>query len=211
LFSANEIGRLLKAALSLGPQASLRPHTLSTLLGLLASSGLRASEALNLTVTDVLLDLDPPQLQIRKTKFHKSRLVPVHQTVANKLRHYGELRHYLNYDGLSDSFFVSEQGSPVRYKALNDAFQKLVRGLGIEAKDGSRRPSLHSLRHGFAVNRLRAWYQQGIDVRAHLPQLSVYLGHLEPAQTYWYLSTTPELLSEAARSFSAYVMAGGEP
>jgi len=181
-------------------------------MGLLASSGLRASEALNLTVTDVLLDLDPPRLQIRKTKFHKSRLVPIHQTVANKLRPYAELRHYLNYDGLSDSFFVSEQGSPVRYKALNDAFQKLVRGLGIEAKDGSRRPSLHSLRHGFAVNRLRAWYQQGIDVRAHLPQLSVYLGHLEPAQTYWYLSATPELLSEAARSFAAYVMAaGGEP
>jgi integrase/recombinase XerD len=148
LFSANEIGRLLKAALSLGPQASLRPHTLSTLLGLLASSGLRASEALNPTVTDLLLDLDPPRLQIRKTKFHKSRLVPIHQTVANKLRQYAELRHYLNYDGLSDSFFVSEQGSPVRYKALNDAFQKLVRGLGIEARDGNRRPNLHSLRTG---------------------------------------------------------------
>jgi len=86
LFSADEIGLLLKAALSLGPQASLRPHTLSTLLGLLASSGLRASEALNPTVTDLLLDLDPPRLQIRKTKFHKSRLVPIHQTVANKLR-----------------------------------------------------------------------------------------------------------------------------
>ena len=211
LFSADEISRLLKAALSLGPRASLRPHTLSTLLGLLASSGLRASEALNLTVRDVLLDLDPPRLQIRKAKFHKSRLVPIHQTVANKLRQYAELRHHLNYDGLSDSFFVSEQGSPIRYKALKDAFQKLVRGLGIKARDGSRRPSLHSLRHGFAVNRLRAWYQQGIDVMAHLPQLSVYLGHLEPAHTYWYLTATPELLSEAARSFATYAMAGGEP
>ena len=106
---------------------------------------------------------------------------------------------------------MSEQGSPVRYKVLNDAFQKLVRGLGIEARDGSRRPSLHSLRHGFAVNRLRAWYQRGIDVMAHLPQLSVYLGHLEPAQTYWYLTATPELLSEAARSFATYATAGGEP
>jgi integrase/recombinase XerD len=105
---------------------------------------------------------------------------------------------------------VSEQGSHISYKALNDAFQKLVSALRIQARDGSRRPSLNSLRHGFAVARIRSWYQQGIDVRAHLPELSVYLGHLEPAHTYWYLSATPELLSEAARSFAAYAIAGGE-
>jgi integrase/recombinase XerD len=183
LFSAEEISLLLKAASSLGPQASLRPHTLSTLLGLLASSGLRASEALNLTIRDVLLNLDPPRLDIRQTKFHKSRLVPIHETVANKLHQYAELRRRLNYDGLSDYFFVSEQGRRIRYMAIYNTFQKLVSSLGIEAKDGSRKPSLHSLRHGFAVDRLRTWYQQGVDVRAHLPQLSVYLGHLEPAHT----------------------------
>jgi integrase/recombinase XerD len=210
LFSAEEVNRLLNAALSLGPRASLRPHTLSTLFGLLTSCGLRASEALKLTVNDVLLDLDPPRLQIRNTKFHKSRWVPIHPSVATKLAQYAEHRRRLNYDGLSDYFFVSEQGSRLRYKAFNDAFQKLVRALGLEARDGSRQPSLHSLRHGFAVDRLRAWHQQGIDVGAQLPQLSVYLGHLEPAHTYWYLSATPELLSEAARSFAAYAQAGGE-
>jgi integrase/recombinase XerD len=210
LFSTEEISRLLNAALSVGAQASLQPRTLSTLLGLLVSSGLRANEALNLEVSDVLLDLDPPQLEIRKTKFNKSRLVPIHETVANKLRQYAELRHRLDYDALSDYFFVSEQGGRIRYKALYSAFQKLVSSLGIQAREGSRRPSLHSFRHGFAVNRLRAWYQQGVDVRAHLPQLSVYLGHLEPAHTYWYLSATPELLNEAAHSFAAYGMEGDE-
>jgi integrase len=137
-------------------------------------------------------------------------LVPIHQTVADQLRRYLELRRRLNYDGLSDSFFVSEQGSHISYKALNDTFQKLVSGLGIQARDSSRGPSLNSLRHGFAVARIRAWYQQGIDVRAHLPELAVYLGHLEPAHTYWYLSATPELLSEAARSFAAYAIGGGD-
>jgi integrase/recombinase XerD len=210
LFSTEEISRLLKAALSLRPQGSLRPHTLSTLLGLLASSGIRPGEALKLTVRDVLLDLDPPRLQIHKAKFHKSRLVPIHQTVADQLRQYTELRRRLNYDGLSDSFFVSEQGGRLSYRALNHTFQKLVRGLEIQTKDGSRRPSLNSLRHGFAVARIRVWYQQGVDVRAHLPELSVYLGHLEPAHTYWYLTATPELLSEAARSFAAYAITGGE-
>jgi integrase/recombinase XerD len=109
LFSAEEMNRLLEAALSLRPKASLRPHTLSTLFGLLASSGIRPGEALNLklTVRDVLLDLDPPRLQILKAKFHKSRLVPIHQTVADQLRQYIELRRRLNYNRLSDFFFVN--------------------------------------------------------------------------------------------------------
>jgi len=210
LFSVDEIGGLLNAASTLGPKASLRPHTLSTILGLLASSGLRASEALKLTVADVSLDLNPPRLEIRQTKFNKSRLVPIHKTTANKLRDYAEQRCRLNYDGLSDSFFVSERGCRIRYMALYNTFQKLVSGLGIAGRAGSRKPSLHSLRHGFAVDRLRTWYQEGADVRARLPELSVYLGHLEPAHTYWYLSATPELLGEAARLFSDYAMAGGE-
>jgi integrase len=184
LFSAEEIRLLLKAALSLGPAASLRPYTVSTLIGLLASAGLRASEALHLTSEDVLLELDSPRLEIRETKFHKSRLVPIHATVADKLREYAEQRRRLNYDGLSDSFFISERGRRIRYMAFYNTFQKLVSGLGIRTMDGGRRPSLHSLRHGFAVDRLRTWYQQGADVRANLPHLSVYLGHLEPAHTY---------------------------
>jgi integrase/recombinase XerD len=209
LFSAEEISRLLNAALSLGAASiAATAHTFDV-IGI-AGPGLRASEALKLTVTDVLLDLDPPRLEIRQAKFRKSRVVPVHETVANKLRGYAELRRRLNYDGLSDYFFVSEQGGHIRYKAFYNAFQKLTTGLGIKARDGSRRPSLHSLCHGFAVDRLRAWYQQGIDVRARPPQLSVYLGHLEPAHTYWYLSATPELLGEAAYSFAAYAMEGGE-
>jgi integrase/recombinase XerD len=210
LFSMDEISMLLNAASALGPKASLRPHTLSTILGLLASSGLRASEALKLTIADVLLDLNPPRLEIRQTKFNKSRMVPIHKTTANKLRKYAEQRCRLNYDGLSDSFFVSERGCRIRYMALYNTFQKLVSGLGIAARDGSRKPGLHSLRHGFAVDRLRTWYQQGSDVRAKLPELSVYLGHLEPAHTYWYLSATPELLGEAARLFSDYALARGE-
>jgi integrase/recombinase XerD len=198
----------MEAASHLGPEGSLRPHTISTLLGLLTSTGLRPSEALKLEVADV--DLRPsPQLRIRETKYHKSRLVPLHGTTAARLGEYAETRRRLEYDGLTDAFFVSEQGRPVPYLALYRVFHKLLSSLSIEAQPGCRAPSLHSFRHGFAVDRLRIWCQQGVDVQAWLPRLSVYLGHTDPVDTYWYLTATPDLLLVASESFASYFKTGG--
>jgi integrase len=61
-----------------------------------------------------------------------------------------------------------------------------------------RRPRLHDLRHTYSVNALLGWYRAGDDVAAKLPLLSTYLGHVDPAATYWYLSAVPELLALAA-------------
>lgn len=110
LFPPDQISALRQDAQKVGPRGALRPHTLSTLIGLLASTGLRVGEARRLMVTDVWLANDPPCLHIRDTKFHKSRLVPLHPSTAEHLRHYTRLRTALHYDGLSDVFFVSEQG-----------------------------------------------------------------------------------------------------
>jgi integrase len=202
LFSPEQVTELIGAASLLGPEGSLRPRTFSTLIGLLASTGLRPSEALKLTVADVGLDQLPPRLLVRESKFRKSRLVPLHSSVAEKLAAYAEVRRRLAYDGLSDAFFVSEQGGHVHYMALCRVFQRLVETLGTTAESTStRRPTLNSFRHGFAVERLRVWCQEGIDVRAWMPRLSVYLGHVDPSNTYWYLSSTPELLLTASASF----------
>lgn len=210
LFSTDQIKELIRATSGLGPPASLRPHTFSTLFGLLASTGLRPSEALRLTVADVDLGQNPPQLRVRETKFRKSRLVPLHASVADKLAAYAEVRHRLAYDGLSDAFFVSEQGRHVHYMALYRVFQRLVEVVGVTTESSSaRRPSLNSFRHGFAVERLRIWCQEGIDVRAWMPRLSVYLGHVDPTETYWYLSSTPQLLLTASTSFRRHFHARG--
>ena len=88
LFSGGQIKELIQASSQLGPEGSLRPHTFSTLFGLLASTGLRPSEALNLEFDDVDLGHRPPRLHVRQTKFHKSRLVPLHGSVADKLAEY---------------------------------------------------------------------------------------------------------------------------
>jgi integrase len=205
LFSPSEIARLLEDASQLKPEATLWPKTVATVIGLVASTGLRSKEALRLNLADVQLDMDPPQLLIREAKFHKSRLVPLHATTAGKLREYAGHRHRLGYDGKCDSFFVSEQHKHVTYRSVQKAVRSIVVEMGIQPQASSGRwPGLHCLRHTFAVRRLLAWCEQGLDVKALLPTLSIYLGHVRPIDTYWYLTATPELLTTAAESFAAY-------
>jgi integrase/recombinase XerD len=201
IFSSAEISRVLKEAAQMGPRGSLRPFTYQTLLGLLASTGLRPSEAAKLLISDVHLDEQLPRLLIRQTKFQKSRWVPLHHTAAVQLRQYAQLRREMNYDALSDSFFVSEQGRQMDLYKLRYAFRCFVSRLGLESRPGQRHPTLHSFRHTFAVNRLRQWYEIGADVHALLPNLSVYLGHVNLSASFWYLSATPELLCAAAQLF----------
>jgi integrase/recombinase XerD len=208
LFRAGQLQAFMRAAQEAGPQGALRPHTLSTLVGLLASTGLRVGEALRLTMADVELANVPPFLHIRQTKFHKSRLVPLHASTADQPRRYIAIRRQLRYDALSEALFVSEKGQALSYEALAQWFTTTCRRIGIKPINGGRRPTLHALRHAFAVERIRRWYQEGVDVQALLPHLSVYLGHIRPQESYWYLSATPELLTAAAARFQHYAIRG---
>ncbi len=209
LFSQDDILRLLDCAGELRPRGSMRPHTYRTIIGLLASTGLRASEAIRLRVSDVQLDSDPPVLHIFETKFRKSRWVPLHSTTAQVLRDYKEQRSQGRAIQPTDPFFISTGGKPVPYYTLKNLFARLVKGLGIAAHH-QRSPSLHSLRHSFAVQRLTSWYQEGRNVETLTPHLSVYLGHARLSASYWYLSALPDLLIAAADRFDAYTRKGGE-
>jgi integrase/recombinase XerD len=104
---------------------------------------------------------------------------------------------------------LSEQGDKLHYDILERTFQRLLRRVEISSSSGQRRPTLHSFRHTFAVQRLRQWYEQGIDVRSLAPNLSIYLGHVDPSTSYWYLTATPELLGAAAQLFQDYASEGG--
>jgi integrase/recombinase XerD len=208
LFRTEQLHALMQAAHQAGPHNALRPYTFSTLLGLFASTGLRAGEALRLTMADVELDREPPVLHIRETKCHKSRLVPLHASTADHLRHYQAMRRHLRYDALSEVFFISAKGAALNSATLARWLTTQCGQLGIAPSNDARRPTLHALRHTFAVERMRRWYEAGADVRALLPTLSVYLGHVRPQDTYWYLSATPELLTAAAAKFQHYAARG---
>jgi integrase len=208
LLTPPQITALIRAAHAMGPPGSLRPHTFSTFIGVLASTGLRVGEAIRLTVQDVHLDATSPVLHIRETKFHKSRLVPLHPTTVVALRRYTAVRTTLGYAALSDVFFVSEQGGPLTYGLLRRGFLALCHTVGLGPTDSGRRPSLRALRHSFAVQRMQCWYQEGRDVQELLPHLSVYLGHVRPQESYWYLTATPALLEAAAERFRCYAAGG---
>ena len=173
----------------------LRAATYHTLVGLLAASGLRIGEAIKLDRGDI--DWDQGVLLIRESKFGKSRLVPLHPSAMAALGEHARLRDELQPRPNDLSFFVSLTRKRLCYAVVRQTFRQLVEGAGVGA-DAPSPPRLHDLRHTFAVRTLLGWYRSNADVQPKIPSLSTYLGHREPASTYWYLSAAPELLALAA-------------
>ena len=197
LYSDDEVVALMGEACALPSAVGLRTSTCATIIGLLSASGMRLSEALGLELEDV--DLSGRVLTIRRTKFGKSRIVPVHPTTGEALEVYAKHRDKVFRIPRSCAFFVSEKGLRVRCDAVQRTFRALCDRLGFRALSNGRKPRLHDLRHRFAVRTLIEWYRQGLDASRRLPVLSTYLGHARVADTYWYLQAVPELLELAVR------------
>jgi integrase len=197
LYSEEEIRQLLKAAQNLPSTYSLKPWTYRCLFGLLAVTGMRISEALNLQVKDV--DWSEAVLTIHGTKFGKSRLVPLHASARRVLLAYAKRRdHFLKGQRVAH-FFVSSRGTRLDGGDVRRTFYKLSRQIGLRDASASHGPRLHDLRHRFAVETLVRWYRKDEDVERRLPILSTFLGHAHVTDTYWYLTSTPELLGAAGK------------
>jgi len=190
-----EILKLVCAAKQLPPPGGLRAHTYSTLIGLIAVTGMRMGEPISLDRKDV--DLKQGVLTVRQTKFGKSRLVPLHSSTTEKLREYAQFRDRLCPKPQCPSFFVSERGTRLTDGTVRRWFVILSHQIGLRGPEDSHGPRLHDLRHGFAMKTLLNWYRAGVDVEQKMPVLSTYLGHGHVADTYWYISAVPELLRQA--------------
>jgi len=202
IYSPHELQRLLDAASRLPPLWPLRPQVITTLLGLLASTGLRISEALALRFGDVTSD----GLVIRKTKFNKSRLVPLHASTLSALDRYLELRERST--AVSDYIFVSPKGDRLPRRTVGQIFVRLVGAAGLRSRANSRRPRIHDLRHTFAVRVLEACPQGGSSIGWHVRALSTYLGHSNVVDTCWYLHATPLLMRSVADSCERFADGG---
>ena len=195
LYSDHDIAALLDAAYTLRPVA--RAATYTTLVGLLAVTGLHVGEAVGLDRADV--DLAAEVIVVRRAKLDKTREVCLHSTTINALRAHTRMRDERWPEPTTPSFFVSIQGTRLHRSTVGYAFRQMIRAAGLEGRGERCRPRPHDLRHSFAVRTLLGWYRDGLDVEAHLPLLSTYLGHVDPAATYWYLEASPELMAYASR------------
>ena len=202
IYSNAEIRLLMDAALQLKPPDSLRPHSYETLIGLLAATGLRVSEALGIEFSDITTD----GLLIRKTKFQKTRLVPLHETVRLAVDKYVTCRRRMHSNG--QRVFIRDGGRPLPYWEVHATFLKLLKMSDLLSS--GRRLRLHELRHTFAVRALETSPAGRQRVGQHMLALATYLGHANIYDTYWYLETTPELLRDIAAAGEAFYC-GGQP
>jgi integrase len=203
IFTARELQQMMDAAHRLGPPGSLRPHTYSTLFGLLAATGMRPSEARALQLPDLTLD----GLLIRESKFKKSRLLPLHATTWAALERYLARRRQVA--GHAPQLFVSRRGGKLSHTIVAETFQAVVTAAGLPREPGTPCPTLMDLRHTFAVRGLETCPESRDQVGRHMLALTTYMGHAKVASTYWYLESTPELMTDIAQRCEAFIAGGG--
>ena len=200
IYSEAEIEQLINAAANLPSVNGIRGLTFATFFGLIAVTGLRISEAIALDVEDV--DLESGVLTIRRAKLSKERLVPVSQSTLASLAAYAKERDRLL--GLRpESFFVKDRGGRPTDCCVRYNFAVVCQSIGLRTGQKMHRhgrgPRIHDLRHTFAVRTMLNWYRAAKDASREMIQLSTYLGHVEPANTYWYIEAVPELLELASK------------
>lgn len=198
LLSLPQIRQVMDAALELQPAGSITPVAFHHVIGLLAATGLRRSEAAGLHLEDVTSE----GLQIRNAKSNRARLVPLHESVQTALDRYLQIR--LRCPAPSNHLFVLASGRPLSPDHLTHTFVRLARQLGLRGGPGEPGSRLHDLRHGFAMRALESVVcGNRREIGRHMLALSTYLGHANATDTYWYLEATPVLLNQVSAATEA--------
>jgi integrase/recombinase XerD len=202
IYSHSELLQLLAACRTLQPGKGLCRHTYYTIFALLAVTGMRVSEATSLTRDDV--DLSEGIITIREAKFKKMRRVPVHASTVAALAEYARRRDEVFPKPESSAFFLSDSGAALTSAVLRVMFLRLSHRIGFRKPTDRTGPRIHDFRHTFAVKTVMKWYRDRANVERNMPILSTYLGHTKPSDTYWYLSSIPELVGLAAARMQAH-------
>jgi integrase/recombinase XerD len=201
LWSALDIRRLLHAASELRPP--LKAASYEALFGLLAVTGMRLGEAIALQPNDVDLDDGVITIRAHVAKLERARLVPLHQTTVRALERYLGARARLCPRPRSNTFFLSSIGTGLDRSAVGKTLRALTSALGL--RTDTVHPTAHHLRHSFALSTLIDWQRSGVLVDGQIAVLSTFLGHVSPAETYWYLTATPELMGLAAERLERHL------
>jgi len=205
IYTQDDVCRVLDVARQMSrPRSPLLPATAYTMVVLAYCSGLRIGEIVTLTLGDVQLDNDV--LQIRNTKFYKSRQVPLDATVSAALREYLAARRRAGGPNHTTSplFWHEARATGYSRAGAHDLLIDVLRRAGLKPGRGRAGPRVHDMRHSFVAHRMLTWYRDGINPQGRLPYLATYLGHKDINSTLVYLTVTHELLQIASRRFRAY-------
>lgn len=205
LYTQGQIAELMVRCTTLSPP--LLAAGMTTLIGLLAATGLRSGEAVGLDHAH--LSVDPPVLSVTG-KYSRRRLVPLHESTVAALLAYEEVRATLTEKPSAGPLLVGARGDRLDATTARRIFRQVANDCNLPATPGSSPPRLHDFRHTFAVNSLIDAHRQGVDVDARIAQLATYLGHVNPLSTYWYLSASPELMALVCDKMGSYHQ-GGRP
>lgn len=201
LYSQDEVAALMAASRRL--RSPLQATTLEVVIGLLTVSGLRVGEVIRLDNDDV--DFCGAILTVRFSKGGKSRVVPLQKSTVEALQSYVVVRNRWFPEARSESFFVSTVGRRLRSSNLSATFRIVLSLAGLPTQTARYGPRLGDFRHSFAVQTLLEWHMDEIEVAPRFPMLSTYLGHVSPTSTYWYLSSSPELLAAAVQRLTRHM------
>lgn len=199
IYTIEETCLLMEKSNSLYSPDGMRALTMCTAIGLLWATGLRTSELVNLKISEV--DFDNRILIVQSSKFNKDRLVPLLPTVTEELAVYRKKVEEMSENTLkTDAFFITTNGAALKANAFEYAFQKICDCIDVGNSEYEH-VRLYDFRHTFATRTIRKWLEQNEDVNAKLFLLSTYMGHNHPEDTFWYLSSTPELMELSSNKY----------
>lgn len=204
IYTDDEILDIMAEARALQPQGELRSVVFEALIGLIAATGLRLSEAINLRCCDV--DIEACCATVRMTKFRKSRHVPFHRSVANALGSYLHIRERFVRLEEEQAFFTIASGQRLNKRTVHGVFQRLRLAAGIVPRGSYPHVRIHDLRHTFICRRLERWQADGCDIDNAIAALSTYVGHAKVSDTYWYMTGIPDLMAIAGSRFEGFAL-----
>ncbi len=202
IYSEEDIRRLLETARAFpSPLAPLRPLSLYTMLLLAYCAALRLSEIVGLTVGDV--HINEATIEIRNTKFFKTRRLPLAPSVMSALQLYLVARQKAGASTKASAGLFWHQQTAGRYSQVmaGKLLVRVLRRAGLKPAFGKIGPRVHDLRHTMVVHRMLQWYRSDINPQSRLPYLATYLGHKDINSTLIYLTITQELLQQASDRF----------
>lgn len=203
IYTPAEIDAIVATAGALQQEFGARLATFPTLFGLLAATGLRISEALRLRCGD--LDDMTTRLTVRRSKYERTRVVPLHPTATMALRTYMRARaRFGKTDAPAPLLLDESSGEALTYETVRRVWLRLTAQLGIAPRGGHRSIRIHDLRHTFICRRLMLWQAEGAEIDNAMLALSTYVGHVHIGVTYWYLEAVPELMAIAGVRFEAF-------